>query len=85
MAAHVAAVEELRQMRSTAKGLANGAECVAAKADLKREVAAITGVRLTDQNDRNQFVDRTLPGAGIEPVPSNRFAVCARKLKSMVR
>ncbi len=58
-----------------AKILAYTAEHIAAKAVLKTEFAAITDVALTDQNDRDRFVDRTLRDAGIEPVPLDHFAV----------
>jgi hypothetical protein len=68
-----------------AKVLAYTAERVAAKADLKTEFAAITDVALTDQNDRNRFVDRTLRDAGIEPVPLDHFAVWVGKLKPMIQ
>lgn len=68
-----------------AKMLAYTAEHIAAKAPLKTEFAAITDVALTDQNDRNRFVDRTLRDAGIEPVPLDHFAVWVAKLKPMVQ
>jgi hypothetical protein len=68
-----------------AKVLAYTAERVAAKAVLKTEFAAITDVALTDQNDRNRFVDRTLRDAGIEPVPLDHFAVWVAKLKPMIQ
>jgi hypothetical protein len=68
-----------------AKGLAYTAERIAAKASLKTEFAAITDVALTNQNDRDRFVDRTLRDAGIEPVPLDHFAVWVAKLKPMMQ
>ena len=68
-----------------AKILAYTAERIAAKAALKTEFAAITDVALTDQNDRDRFVDRTLRDAGIEPVPLDHFAVWVGKLKPMIQ
>jgi hypothetical protein len=68
-----------------AKVLAYTAEHIAAKASLKTEFAAITDVALTDQNDRDRFVDRTLRDAGIEPVPLDHFAVWVAKLKPMIQ
>ena len=68
-----------------AKILAYTAEHIAAKAALKTEFAAITDVALTDQNDRDRFVDRTLQDAGIEPVPLDHFAVWVGKLKPMIQ
>ncbi|HKN76468.1 MAG TPA: DUF3037 domain-containing protein [Candidatus Acidoferrum sp.] len=68
-----------------AKALAYTAERIAAKAPLKTEFAAITDIALTDQNDRNRFVDRTLRDAGIEPVPLDHFAVWVAKLKPMIQ
>jgi hypothetical protein len=68
-----------------AKGIAYTAEQIAAKASLKTEFAAITDIALTDQNDRNRFVDRTLRDAGIEPVPLDHFAVWIGKLKPMIQ
>ncbi len=68
-----------------AKGLAYTVERIAAKASLKTEFAAITDIELTEQNDRDRFVDRTLRDAGIEPVPLNHFAVWVAKLKPMVQ
>lgn len=68
-----------------AKVLAYTAEHIAAKASLKTEFAAITDIALTDQNDRNRFVDRTLRDAGIEPVPLDHFAVWVGKLKPLIQ
>jgi hypothetical protein len=68
-----------------AKVLAYTAERIAVKAPLKTEFAAITDIALTDQNDRNRFVDRTLRDAGIEPVPLDHFAVWVAKLKPMIQ
>jgi hypothetical protein len=68
-----------------AKGIAYTAEQIAAKASLQTEFAAITDIALTDQNDRNRFVDRTLRDAGIEPVPLDHFAVWVGKLKPMMQ
>jgi hypothetical protein len=68
-----------------AKVLAYTAERIAAKSPLKTEFAAITDIALTDQNDRNRFVDRTLRDAGIEPVPMDHFAVWVAKLKPMIQ
>jgi Protein of unknown function (DUF3037) len=68
-----------------AKVLAYTAERITAKASLKTEFAAITDIALTDQNDRNRFVDRTLRDAGIEPVPLDHFAVWVGKLKPMIQ
>jgi hypothetical protein len=68
-----------------AKVLAYTAERIAAKSPLKTEFAAITDIALTDQNDRNRFVDRTLRDAGIEPVPLDHFAVWVGKLKPMIQ
>jgi hypothetical protein len=68
-----------------AKVLAYTAEHIAAKAALKTEFAAITDIALTDQNDRDRFVDRTLRDAGIEPVPLDHFAVWVGKLKPMIQ
>ena len=65
--------------------LAYTAERIAAKASLKTEFAAITDIALTEQNDRNRFVDRTLRDAGIEPVPLDHFAVWVAKLKPMIQ
>src|SRR5271169_1609825 len=48
-----------------AKGLAHTFEHIAAKAPLKTEFTAITDIALTDQNDRDRFVSRTLREAGI--------------------
>src|SRR5580658_2131391 len=67
------------------KVLAYTAERIAAKAGVKTEFAAITDLVLTDQNDRNRFVDRTLRDAGIEPVPLDHFAVWVGKLKPMIQ
>jgi len=68
-----------------AKSLAYTAERIAAKASLKTEFAAITDIELTEQSDRNRFVDRTLRDAGIEPVPLDHFAVWVGKLKPMIQ
>src|SRR5271155_1370241 len=68
-----------------AKVLAYTAERIAAKASLKTEFAAITDIALTDQSDRNRFVDRTLRDAGFEPVPLDHFAVWVAKLKPMLQ
>jgi hypothetical protein len=67
-----------------AKVLAYTAERIAAKASLKTEFAAITDVALTNQNDRDRFVDRTLRDAGIEPVPLDHFAVWVEKRKPTI-
>jgi hypothetical protein len=48
-------------------------------------IAAITDIALTDPNERNRFVDRTLRDAGIEPVPLDRFAVSVGKRKPMIQ
>lgn len=68
-----------------AKVLAYTAERIAAKASLKTEFAAITDIELTEQSDRNRFVDRTLRDAGVEPVPLDHFAVWVGKLKPMIQ
>lgn len=68
-----------------AKALAYTAEQIAAKATLKTEFAAITDIELTEQRDRNRFVDRTLRDAGIEPVPLSHFSVWLGKLKPMIQ
>src|SRR5271168_3592275 len=68
-----------------AKVLAYTAEHIAARASLKTEFSVITDIALTDQNDRNRFVDRTLRDAGIEPVPLDHFAVWVAKLKPMIQ
>jgi Protein of unknown function (DUF3037) len=68
-----------------AKGLAHTFEHVAAKASLKSEFTAITDIALTDQNDRDRFVIRTLREVGIEPVPLDHFAVWVAKLKPMIQ
>jgi hypothetical protein len=68
-----------------AKVLAYTAERIAAKASLKTEFAAITDIELTEHNDRDRFVDRTLRDAGIEPVSLNHFAVWVGKLKPMIQ
>jgi hypothetical protein len=67
-----------------AKGLAYTAERIAGNASLKTEFAAITDIELTEQSDRNRFVDRTLRDAGIEPIPLSHFAVWVAKLKPMI-
>jgi len=64
-----------------AKVLAYTAERIAARSSLKTEFAAITDIDLTEPNDRNRFVDRTLRDAGVEPVPLDHFAVWVGKLK----
>jgi len=53
---------------------------IAAKSSFKTEFAAITDIELSEQNDRDRFVDRTLRDAGIEPVPLSHFAVWVAKL-----
>lgn len=68
-----------------AKALAHTAEQIAAKATLKTEFAAITDIELTEQRERNRFVDRTLRDAGIEPVPLSHFSVWLGKLKPMIQ
>jgi hypothetical protein len=68
-----------------AKGIAHTFEQIAAKSSLKTEFSVITDIALTDQNDRNRFVDRTLRDAGIEPVPLDHFAVWVAKLKPMIQ
>jgi hypothetical protein len=68
-----------------AKGLAHTFESIAAKSSLKTEFAAVTDVALADQNDLHRFVDRTLRGAGIEPVPLDHFAVWVAKLKPTIQ
>lgn len=68
-----------------AKGLAYTVERIAAKSSLKTEFAAITDIALTEQSDRNRFVDRTLRDAGIEPVALDHFAVWVAKLKPMIQ
>src|SRR5271154_1125763 len=68
-----------------AKGLAHTFEHIAAKAPLKTEFTAITDIALTDQNDRDRFVSRTLREAGIEPVPLDHFAVWVARLKPMIQ
>jgi Protein of unknown function (DUF3037) len=70
---------------SDAKGIAHTFEQIAAKSSLKTEFSVITDIALTDQNDRNRFVDRTLRDAGIEPVPLDHFAVWVAKLKPMIQ
>jgi hypothetical protein len=67
-----------------AKVLAYTAERISAKASLKTEFAAITDIELTEQNERNRFVSRTLRDAGIEPVPLDHFAVWVGKLKPTI-
>jgi hypothetical protein len=61
------------------------AERIAAKASLKTEFAALTDIDLTEQSDRNRFVDRTLRDAGVEPIPLSHFAVWVAKLKPMIQ
>jgi hypothetical protein len=39
---------------------------------------------VSNQNERNRFVDRLLRDAGIEPIPLRHFAVWVAKLKPMV-
>jgi len=68
-----------------AKGIAHTFEAITAKSTLKTEFAAITDIALTDQNDRDRFVNRTLRDAGIEPVPLDHFAVWVAKLKPMIQ
>ena len=67
------------------KGLAYTVERIAARASLKTEFVAITDIELTERNDRDCFVDRTLREAGIEPVALSHFAVWVAKLKPMVQ
>jgi len=67
------------------KGLAYTVERIAARASLKTEFVAITDIELTERNDRDRFVDRTLREAGIEPVALSHFAVWVAKLKPMVQ
>ncbi|HYL64333.1 MAG TPA: DUF3037 domain-containing protein [Candidatus Methylomirabilis sp.] len=68
-----------------AKSLAYTAEQITSKASLKTEFTAVTDVELTEQNDRNRFVDRTLRDAGIEPVSLEHFAVWVGKLKPLIQ
>jgi hypothetical protein len=68
-----------------AKGIAYKTERTAPKASLKTEFAAITDVDLAEQNDRHRFVHRTLPDAGVEPIPLRHFTVWAAKLKPMIQ
>jgi hypothetical protein len=68
-----------------AKSLAYTVEHITAKAAWKTEFAAITDIELSQQNDRDRFVTRTLREAGIEPVPLDHFAVWVGKLKPMIQ
>ena len=68
-----------------AKSLAFTADQITARASLKTEFAAVTDIELTEQNDRDRFVARTLRDAEIEPVPLSHFAVWAAKLKPTIQ
>jgi hypothetical protein len=74
-----------RARPADAKLLAHTAERIAAKATLKTECAAVTGVALNAGNDRHRFVRDTLREAGIEPVAMEGFAVWVAKLKPMIQ
>ncbi|HKW57113.1 MAG TPA: DUF3037 domain-containing protein [Candidatus Acidoferrum sp.] len=67
------------------KSLAYTAEQITRKASLKTEFTAVTDIELTEPNDRNRFVSRTLREAGIEPVPLGQFAVWVGKLKPLLQ
>jgi hypothetical protein len=67
-----------------AKPYAYNAEHITAKATLKTEFAAVTDVRLHEENERHRFVGNTLRDAGIEPVAMEGFAVWVAKLKPLL-
>lgn len=66
------------------KNLAYTAERIAAKAPWKSEFAAVTDVKLTEENLRHNFVRDALREASIEPVTLDHFAVWVAKLKPMI-
>jgi len=68
-----------------AKLLAYTAERISAKVSLKTEFAAVTDVELKMENDRHRFVRDTLRDVGIEPIPSEGFAVWVNKLKPLLQ
>jgi len=67
------------------KNLAFTVEHIAAKAPWKSEFAAVTDVKLTEENLRHNFVRDALREASIEPVPLDHFAVWVAKLKPMIQ
>jgi hypothetical protein len=59
-----------------ARLLAYTAERISAKASLKTEFAAVTGVELKMENDRHRFVRDTLRDVGIELIPLEGASRC---------
>jgi len=58
---------------------------IAARAPFASEFAAVTDVELKPaENDRHNFVEKTLRDAGIEPVPMDHFAVWVNQLKPLL-
>jgi Protein of unknown function (DUF3037) len=68
-----------------AKLLAYTAKRIAAKASQRTEFAAVTDVRLNEENDRHRFVRETLRDAGIEPIGIEGFAVWVARLKPLLQ
>jgi hypothetical protein len=64
-----------------AKTLAYNVQHISAKAAYKTEFAAVTDVVLSADNERHRFVRETLRDAGVEPVPTEGFAVWVAKLR----
>ena len=67
------------------KNLAYTAGRISSKAPWKSELAAVTGVELSDGIPLRRFVRDALRDAGIEPVPLDHFAVWVAKLRPMMQ
>lgn len=75
----------MRRATSDPKQLAYTAQRITSKSRLKTEFAAVTDVRLTNENPRQRYVGEVLRDAGIEPVPMEGFAVWVAKLKPLMQ
>ena len=68
-----------------AKVLAYTAGKIQAKASFASEFAAVTDIRLNEEDLRHRFVRDTLREVGIEAIPVDGFAVWVAKLKPMIQ
>ena len=65
--------------------LAYTAGKIQAKASFASEFAAVTDIRLNEEDLRHRFVRDTLREVGIEAIPVDGFAVWVAKLKPMIQ
>lgn len=75
----------VRRAPELTKNLAYTADHISSKAPWKSEFAAVTDVALSEGIPLQRFVLDALPGAGIEPVPLDHFAVWVAKLKPLMQ